>query len=217
MVTKAVVQSINASGTRCVVRMPLFESSASSAPIEAEALINITPGIFNNLVVGDIVFVAFEENALEKPIILGKLFRGADVEGYIRSGGGIFNTIKVTSDAALPASTSFTFPASEQNNYKDLKTPKKIADYIKWLESFTKQNIIQLDSNFRCFKNWAQWQFKPENIELDDGDLDEADVADSCAFLYQEEGKDCKICEICSKDNIRRYLRLASDKNYPDI
>jgi hypothetical protein len=76
--------------------MPLFETSASGLPIVAEALVNIAPGIYNNLVVGDRVFVAFEENAMEKPIIIGKLFRGAGVEGAIRGGGGVFNTIKVS-------------------------------------------------------------------------------------------------------------------------
>jgi hypothetical protein len=115
--------------------MPLFETSASAAPVEAEALVNIAPGVFNNLAVGDIVLIGFEENAVEKPIILGKLFRGANIESAVQGGGGIFNTIKVQSEATLPASTSFTFPKASKNDYKDLKTPKQMADYIKSLES----------------------------------------------------------------------------------
>ena len=74
MVTKAVVRSINKKGNRCIVRMPLFENASSASPVEAEALVSITPGFFNNIFVNDIVFVAFEENALEKPIIIGKQY-----------------------------------------------------------------------------------------------------------------------------------------------
>lgn len=172
MITKAVVQSINSTGTRCVVRMPLFETASSSTPVVAEALVNITPGVFNNIEVDDVVFVGFEENAIEKPIILGKLFKGAKTESEIRGGGGIFDTIKVTTTATLPASTNFLFPVSAGNAYQNLQSPKDQADYIKWLEKLAKDNLNALDSNFSYLQNWSQWKFRPENIELDDGDLD---------------------------------------------
>lgn len=217
MITKAIVQSINANGTRCIVRMPLFETSAYSAPIEAEALVSITPGVFNNLAVGDRVFIAFEENAIEKPIILGKLFRGAEIERAVRGGGGVFNTLKVNSDATIPASTLFVFPANIQNNYKDFKTPKNMADYIKWLERFAKNNLTQLDDNFRCFKNWTQWQLQPENVEIDDGDLDEELKAPE-PFKCQEEGSKCEICGYnCTKNKKRNYATAISNKIYPNI
>jgi uncharacterized protein involved in type VI secretion and phage assembly len=195
--------------------MPLFETAASTTPIEATALVNITPGIFNNIEVGDRVFVAFEENAIENPIIIGKLFRGANIEGSVRGGGGIFNTLKVNSEAVLPATTSFTFPTSNQNEYKNFRTLKNIADYIKWLEKYTKAGIVQLDDNFRCFKNWAQWQLQPENVEIDDGDLDDSKTIVE-HFKYQEENKPCKICDVCSKNNTRRYTKPDSTRNYPN-
>lgn len=216
MITKAIVQSINANGTRCVVRMPLFETSSNSAPVEVEALVNIAPGIYNNLVVGDVVFVAFEENKLEKPVVIGKLFRGAEIEGNIRGGGGVFNSLKVNADASVPASTNFIFPTAISSAYKNLSTPKDMADYIKWLESFTKSNIAQMENHFTCFKNWTQWQLKAENVEIDDGDLDvETNLAEP--FQYQEEGKTCNICKTCTKENTRRYLKLSSDKEFPNI
>lgn len=138
MITKAIVQSINKTGTRCKVRMPLFETSASAAPVEAVALVNITPGVFNNLAVGDRVLIGFEENSIEKPIILGKLFRGADVESAAHGGGGVFNTIKVHSDATLPASTLFVFPTDNNNAYEGFATPQQMANRIKDLESRVK-------------------------------------------------------------------------------
>jgi hypothetical protein len=173
--------------------------------------------LFNNLEVGDIVFVAFEENALEKPIIIGKLFRGVDIEGSIRGGGGVLDTLNVRSSAAIPASTLFVYPSTTQNNYKDFNTPKKLADYIKWLESFIKSLIAQLEDHFKCFKNWAQWQLRPENVEVDDGDLD-LNSSISEPHLYQNEGSECKLCgAACTKNKKRSYSTLPIDKKYPNI
>lgn len=217
MVTKAVIRSINGAGNRCLVEMPLFRTSAAAPPVTAEALVCITPGMFGNLEVGDIVFIAFEENALEKPIIIGKLFTNAGNEGSIRSGAGVLDTLKVNSDATIPSSTLFVFPPTAKNEYKDLKTPKRMADYIKWLEKLTKKLVNQIDDHFRCFKNWTQWQLRPENVEIDDGDLDTGyHIAEP--LQYQNEGEECKICgKNCTKDKTRCYSKLNSDKNYPNI
>lgn len=217
MVTKGIIRSINGAGNRCIVRMPLFETAASSAPVEAEALISITPGMFNNLVIGDIVFVAFEENALEKPIIIGKLFTGATNEDKVNGGMGILDTLRANTAATVPCSTLFVYPANIQNNYKDFKTPKKMADYIKWLEKLTKKLISQLDEHFRCFKNWVQWQLRPENVEIDDGDIDTGYHV-AIPLQYQNEGDECEICENnCTKKKNRSYLKLEKDKEYPDL
>lgn len=215
MVTKAVIQSINKAGNRCIVRMPLFETASSSAPVEAEALVSITPGMFNNLSVGDIVFVAFEENALEKPIILGKLYKGTIIESAVNGGMGILDTLKVRTAATIPCSTLYEYPPTIRNNYKDLETPKKTADYIKWLENLTKKLISQLESHFKCFKVWTQWQLRPENVEIDDGDLDTGyNLVEP--FKNQNEGAKCQICgKNCPKDNARCYLNLEIDKIYP--
>lgn len=216
MVTKAIVRSINKAGNRCIVRMPLFETASSNSPVEAEALVSITPGLFNNIVVGDVVFVAFEENALEKPIIIGKLYKGTNYESSIDGGAGILDSLKVRNAASIPSSTLFVYKQSNKNEYKDFSTPKKMADYIKWLEKLAKNLISQLDTNFRCFKNWTQWQLQPENVEIDDGDIDTGyHVVE--ALEYQKENATCEICEKdCSKDKIRRYLKLDIDKKYPD-
>ena len=217
MITKAIVKSINKAGNRCVVRMPLFETASSASHVEAEALINITPGLFNNIFVNDVVFVAFEENALEKPIILGKLFRNTNFERSTPGGAGIFDTLKVRSAATIPSSTLFEFPENISNNYKDLKTPKKMADYIKWLERLFKKLINQVDSHFRCFKNWTQWQLQPENVEIDDGDLDTGYHITE-PEKYQLECENCKICEKdCTKNYIRDYSDVVTSKSYPNV
>ena len=219
MITKGIIRSINKAGNRCIVSMPLFENASSAAPVEAEALVSITPGFYNNLFVGDIVFIGFEENALEKPIIIGKLYKGTADESQTDGGAGILDTLRVYTTASIPAATThFVFAPDIQKEYKDLKTPKKMADYIKWLEKLTKKLVDQLDTSFRCFKNWTQWQLRPENVEVDDGDLDDPRYKDVKAFQYQEENAECRICgSECSKNKKRHYAKPAIDKEYPNI
>lgn len=218
MVTKGQIKSINRASNRCVVRLPLFETASSSVPVEIEALISITPGMFNNLFVNDIVFVAFEENALEKPIVIGKLYTGAQNENSTPGGAGILDSLTVRTSGSIPAATTtFVFDGDSKGEYEDLKTPKKMADYIKWLETYFKRLFAQIDTNFRCFKNWAQWQLRPENVEIDDGDIDTGyHVAEP--YLCQEEGGNCNLCgSKCTKDKTRQYLKLETNKKYPEI
>lgn len=216
MVTKAIVMSITKNGTRCVVRMPLFENASNTSPVTAEALVNITPGLFNNLFVNDVVFVAFEENALEKPIIIGKLYRGTSYENGTKGGAGILDTLTVRTSASIPAETTTFEFAKNKDEYKDLKTPKKMADYIKWLEKLFKSLITQLNDQLKCLKNWVQFQLQPENVEVDDGDIDER--ATICG-LYQEENAECLICgkKCHNKKKIRTYPTLDTTKKYPKI
>jgi hypothetical protein len=196
--------------------MPLFETAASSAPVIAEALVSITPGMFSNIVVGDVVFVSFEENALEKPIILGKLFKGASIEKDVEGGMGILDTLNVRTAATIPCTTLFEYPKQLKSEYKNFETPKKLADYIKWLETLIKKLVLQLYDHFLCFKNWTQWQLKPENMEIDDGDVDTGKNVTK-PFLYQEEGGPCAVCDRdCSKNKKRKYLKLEINTNYPN-
>ena len=218
MITKAIIMSISGAGNRCIVRMPLFETAANSSPVLAEALVNITPGFFSNLNVGDVVFISYEENALEKPVILGKLFKGSLNENNVEGGMGILDTLRVNSAASIPSSTLFVFPNEIKNEYKDLCTPKKMADYIKWFELLFKKVVSQLDEHFRCFKNWTQWQLRPENVEIDDGDLDAKRYKEVPSQLYQEENAECRVCDKnCTKGNFRCYLNLATLNEYPKI
>jgi hypothetical protein len=218
VVTKAIVQSINRAGNRCIIRVPLFETASSSAPIELEAILSITPGLFNNIFVNDVVIIAFEENALEKPIILGKLYTGAQNESNTHGGAAILDMVNVKASATLPAATTtFSFEGENIAEYSDVNTPKKQADYIKWLEKFFKNTATTADSNFKCLKNWTQWQLQPENVEIDDGDIDENDAI-IAPLLYQAECSECKICGAgCLKEETRRYTTLDTTKKYPDI
>ncbi len=133
MLTKAIIQNIDYTKNICKVRIPLFENASRNVNIiEAEAQINIVPGIYNSYKTGDIVFIGFEENKMELPVILGKLFVSASTEISDHRGNISGNSMTITDTVQLPYSTVFNYDKIAQNKalYKDLNTPKKLADGI---------------------------------------------------------------------------------------
>lgn len=133
MLTKAIIQSIDYTKNMCRVRIPLFENASRNVNmIEADAQINIVPGIYNSYKTGDIVFIGFEENKMELPVILGKLFVSASAEAGSYRGNVSGNSLAITDTAQLPYSTIFNYDKISQNSaiYKELNTPKKLADSI---------------------------------------------------------------------------------------
>lgn len=133
MLTKAIIQSIDYTKNICRVRIPLFETAARNVKmIEAEAQLNIVPGIYNSYKTGDIVFIGFEENKIDLPVILGKLFVSASSEESSYRGNLSGNSLVITETAQLPYTTLFNFDAITQNGalYANLNTPKKLADSI---------------------------------------------------------------------------------------
>ena len=110
MLTKAIIQSIDYTKNICRVRIPLFENASRNVKmIEADAQINIVPGIYNSYKTGDIVFIGFEENKMELPVILGKLFVSSVAEAESYRGNLSGNSLSITESAQLPHSTIFNF------------------------------------------------------------------------------------------------------------
>jgi hypothetical protein len=133
VLTKAIIQSVDYTKNICRVRIPLFENASRNVNIiEADAQFSIVPGVYNSYKTGDIVFIGFEENKMELPIILGKLFVSAPTEANANRGNLSGNSLSITDTAQLPHSTVFSYNEIAQNDkiYKDLNTPKKLADGI---------------------------------------------------------------------------------------
>lgn len=157
MITKAIVHKLDRDANRCLVRVPLFETASNPNPVVLTAYPSIVPGLFNNLYIGDIVYVGFEENALEKPIILGKFYKNAKTENKAKGGAGNFNTLNVLAKASVPSSTRFRYTDALEASYEDFNTPKKLADRIK--------------ENIEAIK-YLNLYTQPWNMRVDDGDLD---------------------------------------------
>jgi hypothetical protein len=133
MLTKAIIQNIDYTKNTCRVRIPLFESASRNVSmIEADAQFSVVPGVYNSYKTGDVVFIGFEENKMELPVILGKLFVSASAEASSHRGNLSGSSLSITDTAQLPYSTVFSYDKIAQNNtlYKNLDTPKKLADSI---------------------------------------------------------------------------------------
>lgn len=224
MITKGIITSINRNKNKCAVRMPLFESASSTGPVIINALISNPPGVYNGYFKDDIVFVSFEENSLEKPIVIGKLYRGPSFEKDTPGGMGVYNSINVRDTTIVQAATThFIFTDKEKKelagrnakNYPHMYTPKKMAYYILDTENDLRRLITELREDFTCFKRWTEWKFKPWNIHVDDGDLGDLDYTKK----YEKEADlDCrkltKKCEICkSKDTCLARLNYKRPNN----
>ena len=137
MLTKAIIQNIDYTKNLCRVRIPLLENASRNVNmIEADAQFSTVPGIYNSYKTGDIVFIGFEENKLELPVVLGKLFVSVAAEASSYRGNLSGNSLSITDTAQLPYSTLFDFTKISQNDqlYNNLNTPKKLADSIITLQ-----------------------------------------------------------------------------------
>ena len=175
MITKAIVQKIDRDANQCLVRVPLFESASSTNPVVLIAYPSIVPGLFNNLYVGDIVYVGFEENAMEKPIILGKFYKNAKIENKAKGGAGNFNTLNVLSKASIPSTTRFRYRDADEAEYEKFNTPRRLTDRVK-------ENIAAI--------NYLELYTQPWNLRIDDGDLDieTTIINDTCRDIGDRKG-----------------------------
>ena len=106
MITKAIIRGIpNINSNKYRVYIPLFRN-ANDSEIDAtfEATLCFLNGIFYSLAVDDVVYVAFEDNYYEKPVIIGKLYTGREDKKNISTQLTV-KTINVLDKAQLSANT----------------------------------------------------------------------------------------------------------------
>lgn len=104
MVTKGIIKSIDLNGNTCTVHMPFFET-AGNDPIIGTAIISNTPGSYNGYKVGDVVLVAFEDGGMDSPVVMGKLYLGAEAERADPRGTINVESSAVSRSASMPADT----------------------------------------------------------------------------------------------------------------
>lgn len=97
MIIKAIIQKLpKLDDNHYTIRIPFMEDH-TKVEAEFQALLSHTPGIYDSYKVGDVVFISFENEKLDTPIILGKLYMPWEVE---KIGSANFNNIS-TNDGKL--------------------------------------------------------------------------------------------------------------------
>lgn len=112
MITKGIIiKQSNKSPNKYIVRIPIFETATTRnitsdlSSSHMEATLSANPGTVGGFLKDDVVFIGFEDNSLSKPIILGKLMLGNEMENDSRAYEYI-NALKVTHNANLPVNTT---------------------------------------------------------------------------------------------------------------
>jgi len=146
MITKGIIKSIDFTTNTCVVRMPLFENAGNTTEMVAEATFAIQPGIYNGYREGDVVELAFDNNELDSPVVIGKLFLGTAEENKDQRGTINCQDLTVTKTATLPLDTKLSYGSEDksiaqvQGGYSSFKT---LGNVIEAIQETNKQITAQ--------------------------------------------------------------------------
>ena len=181
MVTKGIIQSINFNGNTCTIRLPFFETTHND-PIVITATFSNTPGMYNGYKVNDVVWVAFEDGQMETPVVIGKLYLGAEKEKADPRGTVNTEAFTVSKTAAIPADTYLRSNTDKEipntaHPYgslstvaNDLNLLNKDVEYHNWYNENKFKNIISL-ANGKSTTYYSETDpSKDPNITLNKGD-----------------------------------------------
>lgn len=148
MITKGIITSIDYNTNMCTVRLPLFEQAGNVDPVVNEATFSILPGIYNGYKVDDVVYVDFEDDQLNNPIIIGKLFINSQNESA--NSLGMINCASLSAKAlTIPSTTKIVADPSFANNLEGGPgSYKTIEDILKKLQEY-EDRIARLEDKLK--------------------------------------------------------------------
>ena len=118
MIQYGIIKELKPEENSAIVRIPMYETSQGEEAL-FDCVLTITPGIINGYKEGDIVTVAFENNQLDLPVIINKLYTGVAKEQESETSAFLDN-LYVEGSTEL----SENFKVGEVT-YKDLLSLKK--------------------------------------------------------------------------------------------
>lgn len=150
MIVKGLIKSIDYSDNSCMVRLPIFETAATKSEVVLKAVMLSQPGMYNGYAEGDVVFVDFENDKLNQPIVIGKLFLGPAKENTAPTALSVAN-LTVSKSATLPIDTKLVLEDSGgavpvENGITSYKSLTDIIKALYKAESSAGQ-IVQVQSD----------------------------------------------------------------------
>lgn len=141
MITKAIIEEMMMDGYHARIRIPVFHkiknvpgaTPFSELPL---ALINYAPGCKPNFSVGDVVYVAFENNQASEPVIIGALFKGEmDISCSLLADSVVYAKHNNSNDITNNQENSNIINNTEVNNYTDLTDEEYYSLLAKLIEN----------------------------------------------------------------------------------
>jgi hypothetical protein len=150
MITKGIIKTLDFNGNTCTVHLPLFETPGND-PIIGTATISNTPGSYNGYKVGDVVWVAFEDGSMSSPVVIGKLYLGAEAERADPRGVLNVENSTVSKSATMPSDTKLS--AELDGNVPNTTVPfsslSSIANNLNALNTSVEQNNRDYGNRFK--------------------------------------------------------------------
>ena len=131
MILKAQIVSIDYNTGSCQVHIPQFDIASSTTASILSAQFCEPPGVYKGYNVSDLVWVAFEKNLIDEPVVIGHLGVPTVVDSA-KGGALLGQTLDIQTRAQLPKET---FIKTAESDFDSLV---KIINKIKLLESLTK-------------------------------------------------------------------------------
>jgi len=129
MVVKGIIQSIDLLNNTYKVRIPFYENVTDGIPGTYSGIISTPPGITPDYKVNDVVILSFDEDTIDNPVILGKLYLNK-----LENKGSI-NCINLncSGTAEIPINTILNYDHANDiaNSNESKDTYKTISDVIE--------------------------------------------------------------------------------------
>ena len=161
MITLAEILELRVDTNLCKVRVPILEPVGNTKQVTMWATMMLPPGIHAGYEVGDVVFVSFVDNSLNRPLVLGQLYRGnqgtaidnigKSSDKLDRASDFSCGNLDATGNVSLPAST--TFQVLSGTKVTDTKTFQMLWQEVLALQialATLQTNYNQLNSNYQA-------------------------------------------------------------------
>ena len=128
MITLAEIKEININTNLCKIRVPILEPVGNKKEVTMWATMILPPGIHAGYEVSDVVFVSFADNSLNRPVVLGQLYRGNQGTAIDNIGSSSDKIDKATSFSCidLDATGTVTIPDTTTFDGVNSKTFKQL-------------------------------------------------------------------------------------------
>ena len=180
MIQYGIIKELKPEENSAIVRIPMYETSQGEEAL-FNCVLTVTPGIINGYTEGDIVTVGFENDDLDSPFVLNKLFTGISKEQNSETSAFLDN-LYVEGTAEF----SENFKVGEVT-YKDLLSLKKNLN-ITENSTDAEKSIVEVDGNTLSNGKFSQATLYYVNEDSDDNLFEEDNL-----YLGQAQGNISKV------------------------